>query len=43
MNAGEVLLLEHTYEPGIYGLPGGGLDNGEDPLHLPPSSRAATA
>lgn len=32
VHGGEVLLLRHTYEPGLYGLPGGGLDNGEDPL-----------
>jgi len=32
VNAGEVLLLRHTYEPGLYGLPGGGLDADEDPI-----------
>lgn len=32
VNGGEILLLRHTYERGIYGLPGGGLNSGEDPL-----------
>ena len=32
VNRGEVLLVRHTYERGIWGLPGGGLRSGEDPL-----------
>ena len=31
LSNGEVLLVRHTYERGIYGLPGGGLRSGEDP------------
>lgn len=30
--AGELLLLRHSYGPPVWGLPGGGLKAGEDPL-----------
>jgi ADP-ribose pyrophosphatase YjhB (NUDIX family) len=30
--AGDVLLLKHSYGPEVWGLPGGGLAPGEDPL-----------
>ena len=30
--AGDVLLLKHSYGPDVWGLPGGGLGKGEDPL-----------
>lgn len=29
---GDVLLLKHSYGPDVWGLPGGGLKSGEDPL-----------
>ena len=29
---GDVLLLKHTYGPKVWGLPGGGLKSGEDPV-----------
>lgn len=29
---GDVLLLKHSYGPDVWGLPGGGLNRGEDPL-----------
>ncbi|MFM7403109.1 MAG: NUDIX domain-containing protein [Erythrobacter sp.] len=29
---GDVLLLKHSYGPNVWGLPGGGLGQGEDPL-----------
>lgn len=29
---GDVLLLKHSYGPAVWGLPGGGLARGEDPL-----------
>lgn len=29
---GDVLLLKHSYGPKVWGLPGGGLKRGEDPL-----------
>ncbi|PKP94987.1 MAG: DNA mismatch repair protein MutT [Alphaproteobacteria bacterium HGW-Alphaproteobacteria-14] len=29
---GDVLLLKHSYGPEVWGLPGGGLKSGEDPL-----------
>lgn len=30
--SGDVLLLRHSYGPPVWGLPGGGLGRGEDPL-----------
>lgn len=30
--SGDVLLLKHSYGPDVWGLPGGGLKPGEDPL-----------
>lgn len=30
--SGDVLLLKHSYGPDVWGLPGGGLGSGEDPL-----------
>jgi 8-oxo-dGTP pyrophosphatase MutT (NUDIX family) len=30
--SGEVLLIKHSYGPDVWGLPGGGLRRGEDPL-----------
>lgn len=30
--SGDVLLLKHSYGPDVWGLPGGGLGPGEDPL-----------
>ncbi len=30
--SGDVLLLKHSYGPDVWGLPGGGLSKGEDPL-----------
>ena len=30
--AGEVMLLKHSYGPKAWGLPGGGMSRGEDPL-----------
>jgi len=30
--AGDVLLLKHSYGPAVWGLPGGGLGRGEDPV-----------
>lgn len=30
--SGDVLLLKHSYGPDVWGLPGGGLGRGEDPL-----------
>jgi 8-oxo-dGTP pyrophosphatase MutT (NUDIX family) len=30
--SGDVLLLKHSYGPDVWGLPGGGLGTGEDPL-----------
>lgn len=30
--SGDVLLLKHSYGPPVWGLPGGGLGKGEDPL-----------
>ncbi len=30
--SGDVLLLKHSYGPEVWGLPGGGLARGEDPL-----------
>jgi ADP-ribose pyrophosphatase YjhB (NUDIX family) len=30
--SGDVLLLRHSYGPEVWGLPGGGLNRGEDPL-----------
>lgn len=29
---GDVLLLKHSYGPDVWGLPGGGLNRGEDPM-----------
>lgn len=30
--SGDVLLLKHSYGPNVWGLPGGGLRTGEDPI-----------